>query len=389
MKSLTERLPVRVKRMRSVFSSALITVLALILVIVGTLNSLAEEGQGSSWLDSGGTATVEDLSGGDDTDENGEPERVIALYRTNILQAEDGVGTARYTLAVSTDTPLDETDPTLAAMATLTRRLIQLDGSLGDPSDASPLSDVEATKDIDSADVFAVLVGDRSIFIYKNGEQVVGEEMSGHYTKITYTRNKKAQPALRYCRANGVTVLYTFTPGSVVLFTGDYLNLSIDYALKGVPIVLGAGCRIEELHVNSKILLHNSGLVEDSDYPPDGVELMGIAVDEDQNPILIDSGMWSTGPRRVRGRWCTVCRKEYNGKISDQLDLHLVHVCIWDDCKFGGLWASCAPEDSLYNPAKHGPAPWCPYGICAACSNIRCQFCQQDIAAGKASAANP
>jgi hypothetical protein len=362
--------------------------LALAATAVGTLGSFAEGGgQTPSWLEGGGSAAMEDLSGEDG--EDGEPEQVAALYRANILNAEDGLGTGRYTLALPNDSPLDESNPTLASAAMLTRRLIQLDGSLGDPSDGSPLSDVEATKDIGAADVYAVLAGERSIFIYKNGEQVVAEEMSGHYTKITYTRNLKGQPALRYTRGNGKTALFTFSPGCVALFTGDYVNLTVDYAMSGMAVMLGSGCRIEQFHVNSKILLHNSGLVEDGDYPPEGIDLIGIALDEERNPILIDSGMWAAGPRPVRGRLCAVCKTEYNSKVVSQYELHLIHVCDWPDCKNGGQWASCAQEGSLFHPSAHGPAPWCPYGLCAVCSDIRCALCQADIAAGKPDAKNP
>ncbi|MDR2656599.1 MAG: hypothetical protein LBB86_02085 [Oscillospiraceae bacterium] len=370
---------------RRAFIIAFTAALAVSMAAMGALGSFAEENASPSWLDGGSSSLMEDLSG----EEDGEPERVVALYRTNILNAEDGIGTGRFTLALSTDAAIDETDPTLAAMAILTRRLIQLDGSLGDPSDASALNDVESTKDVEGADVYAVMAGDRSIFIYKNGELLVSEQMSDHYTKITYTRNLKAQPALRYTRANGKTALFAFEPGSVALFTGDYINLTIDYAMGGLPVALGSGCRIEALHVNSKILMHNSGLVEDSDYPPDGIDMIGIAVDEDQQPVMVDSGMWSTGPRPTHGRLCQVCGEEYNSKIESQYELHLVHACEWPDCKYGGYWASCASEGSDYDPAKHGPAPWCPYGLCAVCSDIRCQFCQADIAAGRASALDP
>ncbi|MDR0396480.1 MAG: hypothetical protein LBH66_04190 [Oscillospiraceae bacterium] len=363
---------------------------AITLATAGAMNTFAEGGgETPSWLEGGGSAAMEDLSGDSGEEDEDGGDQIIALYRTNILNAEDGLGTGRYTLAIPNDSPLDESDPTLAAAATLTRRLIRLDGSLGDPSDGSPLNDVEATVDAGFADVYAVMAGDRSIFIYKNGEQVVAEETSGHYTKITYTRNLKGQPALRYTRANGKTALYTFSTGCVALFTGDYINLTIDYAMGGMAVAFGSGCRIEELHVNSRILLHNSGLVEDGDYPPDGIELIGVALDEDQNPVLIDSGMWAVGPRPARGRLCAVCKTEYNSKIASQYELHLVHECEWPDCKNGGLWASCAPEGGLYDPALHGPAPWCPYGLCAVCSDIRCDRCQADIAAGKASAITP
>ncbi|GHU73620.1 hypothetical protein AGMMS49992_12810 [Clostridia bacterium] len=333
------------------------------------------------WYEGGATATIEGIPE-DDTSDDDEPEQVIGLYRTNILKAEAGQGTGRYTLAISTETPLDEDDPTTAAMAMLVRRLIQLDGSLGDPSDATLFDDIEATKGIDASDVYAVLVADKSIHIYKNGELVVSEGLNPHFTKITYTHNRQFNPALRYTRANGKTALFGFTQGSVILFTGEYVNLTVDYAMKDLPIALGAGCYIEEFHVNSRILIHNSGLIEDSDYPPEGIDMIGIAVDEDENPILIDSGMWSTGPRRVRGRLCKVCGVEYNGTIESQYELHLIHVCQAPDCKYGGHWASCAKEGSKYDPALHGPAPWCPYVSCAVCSDIRCALCQRDYATG-------
>jgi hypothetical protein len=147
-----------------------------------------------------------------------------------------------------------------------------------------------------------------------------------------------------------------------------------------MPVVFGAGCYIDDLLVHSDVILHNSGLVAESAYSPAGIWMIGIAYDEEANPITLDSGMWTTGPRPVHGTLCKICRKEYNSK-KPEAELHAIHLCEWPDCKYGGQWASCAPKGSLLAPSVHGPASWCPYGLCANCSDIRCAFCQRDLAA--------
>ncbi|MDR1570048.1 MAG: hypothetical protein LBS72_06120 [Oscillospiraceae bacterium] len=308
----------------------------------------------------------------------------IALFLTNILNAEDGLGTYRYTLALPTDEPLDESEPRYASMGTLVRRLIDLDGSLGDPSDASPLADVEATIDAGFADAFAVYFSNNAIYIYRNGETLISEATSDYYTGVTYTKNKRGIPALRYTRKDGSTALIPFAHDCVVLFTGEYEQLVISSSMADEPIVLGAGCMIEKLTVNERVIMHNSGLVEESEYCPKGIQMIGIAYDEEENPITLDSGMFTTGPRPSRGRVCQVCGVEYNGLKTAQLEWHMVHVCEHEDCKYGGFWSSCAPEGSLYNAAIHAAAPWCPYGLCAVCSDTRCALCQQDFDEGRA-----
>lgn len=317
--------------------------------------------------------------------EDGEEYEPVALFLTNILKAQDGMGTYRYTLALPTDDTLNEKDPQYAAMGMLTRRLIDLDGSLGDPEDASPLSDVAATVDAGYVDAYAVYLSNGAIHIYRNGEEIKAEPVSGHFTGVIYTKNARSIPALRYTRKDGTTALVQFSPYCVALFTGEYEHLSISSSMTGMPVALGGGCAVEKLTVNAKMIMHNSGLVEELEYSPAGIDMIGIAYDADEKPITLDSGAWVAGPRPARGRWCYVCGKEYNGLKSNQRELHEIHVCEHIDCKYGGFWASCAPEGSLYNPALHGPSPLCPYGLCSVCSDTLCPLCAMERPGGGSS----
>ncbi|GHV26299.1 hypothetical protein FACS18948_1640 [Clostridia bacterium] len=313
--------------------------------------------------------------------ENDEDYEPYALYITNILRAENGLGTWRYTLALPTDEPLDESDYQYAALGGLSRRLIDLDGALADPLDANVLGDIAATKGLQYGDVYAVFVVDSQIFIYKNGEELVFEELSNYYTDIIYTRNARGIPALRYTRKNGKTALIPFAQQAVILFTGDYLKLTIASGLNDMAVALGSACQIEMLSVNSDIILHNSGMVLESTYAPTGIRMVGIIYDEDENPVTLDSGMQVTGPRPVTGRWCEVCKTEYSGRKERQVEWHLIHVCESADCAYGGYWASCAPEESDLYVANHAAAPWCPYRLCRVCSNELCRLCTLDRAA--------
>ncbi|HML49188.1 MAG TPA: hypothetical protein PKE04_20810, partial [Clostridia bacterium] len=295
------------------------------------------------------------------SDEEGE--LVWALYMTNILEAEDGLGTYRYTLSLPTQEALDENNPRIAALATMVRRVVELDGSLGDPSDADILQDVEVTKDLGSATGYALCVKDNVLFLYKDGELFLNEPLHKKYRGVSVARNKRENPAIRFTRKDGTTALIPIEPDFVLLFT-----------FSKEPFVFGAGCHIEKLTVNTDIILHNSGLVEDSYYCPDGIWMVGIAIDEEGEPILVDSGMWSTGPRPAHGAWCKVCSSEIK---RGEAEYHLVHVCEAPGCQYGGLWASCAKEGNM-RPEVHAADPGCPYGLCALCSNDLCTYCQQD-----------
>ncbi|MDR2505748.1 MAG: hypothetical protein LBD16_06540 [Oscillospiraceae bacterium] len=307
----------------------------------------------------------------------------VALYLTNIKQAQDGLGTWRYTLALPSDKRIDETDYQMESMAMLSRRLISFDGSMGDPNDADVLLDISATVDCGWADAYAVLRTTGAIHIYKNGEMIRSEQTSPYYTGVVYMMNARGVPALQYTRNDGTTALIPFTPKCVVLFTGAYTKLNITADHKDDTIAFGAGATIEFFRADCHIILHNSGLVEESEYSPAGISMLGIAYDEDSNPITIDSGMFSTGPRPPRGGRCAICGAEYNGKIEEQREWHHANVCEHAGCKFGGFWSSCAKEGSLYYVPLHGAAERCPYGLCSNCSDKLCVYCERDLQMGR------
>lgn len=362
-------------------------ILAIILILALLSPTFAEELDET--LDSNAAleeAAVLEDGVTDELDDEDDDTEVVALFLTDAKKAQAGLGTYRYTLALPTDDVLDEEDPQLAALGVLVRRLIDLDGSLGDPTDAELPLDVQATRDIEYADVYAFVCYNNVLYGLKNGEELFTEEVSTHYTEIDYTKNKKGVPSLRYTRKDGKTVLQPLSHSCVVLFSGEFKYLHFSESVAGEPVAFGAGAMIEKILCDSRIILHNSGLVEEAEYSPAGIRMIGIAYGEDETPVTIDSGMFATGPRPTRGLTCKVCKGMYSSKRVAQVELHTVHECVWPDCMYGGKWSSCAKEGSLYAADLHGPAPWCPYGLCASCSSIRCDSCQRDFNNGTASA---
>lgn len=319
--------------------------------------------------------TIADETAASESEESEEEDELVwALFMTNILEAEDGLGTYRYTLSLPSEESLDEGDPRIAALATVVRRVVELDGSLGDPADADILLDVEITKNLGSATGYTLCVRDQVLFLYRDGELIENEPLHKKYKGVYVARNKRGAPAIRYTRQDGTTALVPIDPNFVLLFTGDFEEVAIASTFSKEPFVFGAGCHIEKLTVNTDILLHNSGLVEDSYYSPDGIWMVGIAIDEEGEPILVDSGMWATGPRPARGAWCKVCDSEIQ---RGEAEFHLVHVCEAPGCQYGGRWASCATQGNL-RPEVHAADPACRYGLCALCSNELCAYCQAE-----------
>ncbi|MEG0767398.1 MAG: hypothetical protein RR482_06750 [Clostridia bacterium] len=300
----------------------------------------------------------------DEEEEAYEPE----LHETNILDAVDGLGSARYTLVIPERGPWDEKDPRHIALGVLAARLVQLDGSLGDPADADFAMDVDACKDLgEGVTPYVVFRRDNVLHIYINGVLTDSIELNTFYTDIVLTRNKRNTPSVRYTARDGVTRLYPLTEDSVVLFTGDYVKLKFSSMLNGMPVAIGAACHAELLASDANILLHNSGLVEDSTYAPLGFDMVGIFSESDEKENeYIDSGFWMTGPRPVRGIYCMHCKTDY--RSADAALHNTPQACTNPNCRYGGVWYDCVKSGNL-SKAAHEKDPECSLGVCWACGD--------------------